>query len=403
VFVLALTVFCTAARAALPLWTAPPGAKEPSWTVSRGMFRGTMDAVQHARELEGRGAYKAAGKLYRRLARTARDTRNRAWAWLRAGDCFLEAGKTYAAHEAYSKVATEYTLYAPIPHLLAQMRRLAEDFAAGRGTLFGHSSHSTAAEIYEEILRIAPAGPHAAEDMLRLAHHQREAGDLEEAAATYRDLLRRYPQYREAHVELASVLLRLARHGDGDGRLRREAQRHLATYLQTRPTGPSADLARDMLALVHESLGQDLIQLATFYEREPHRRLEASRRYLYDVIRRYPDSAAATIAKAMVMRVDAELAMQPAASAAPPTPARPAPGAAPASPHPPSPAAPATASKPPPKEWAWSPIPEPTAKPKVAPPRPGEAVKWLEYHERVKKYLLPLEDIRAGRETPDGP
>ncbi len=368
--------------------TLPPAGPEPAWNVRVGFFRSGPTRLALAESYEREGKWKHAAKAYRRLAKAARRPGNQAYAWLHSARCFLRAGKYYTAFNLYKKLVEEYPLYAARKEVLQNLRAIGEAFASGRATIFHFKSPSKAVEVYQEILRLAPAGPNAVADTMKLARYQVAAGRWIEAAETYRDLLKRYPQAWDAHLQLASALMHMARAGDGDGRLRREARRELETYLQNAPKTADRKLAKDMLQLVRYSLAADLVQLGRFYDRKPHYRPRAARRYLYDVLRKYGETALAPVAESLLARIE----LQPLPEAAKP-PARAGRRRETV----------ALAGKKKPLRRPGKKTPSlPGRKPgRVAPEPPAappKGVRWLKEQEKVKKWLLPLEDIHTDIE-----
>jgi len=363
-------------------------ALEPEWDRPSGLFFGGTTRYEMATRLERGGRYKAAAKRYRRLADSARNPANQAHALRKCADCFFDAGKVYTAYTQYKKLIDEYPLFIKQAHVLDRLRAVAESFAEGRASLFGFKNPSLAAEVYELILRLAPAGPQAADDMLKLAEFQERAGNIEGAAATCRDLLRRYPERAAARVRLAGLILDEARAGDGDGRLRREARRELEQFLATAPKSPEAPLARSMLALVRETLARDRLELGRFYSQAPHRRPAAARRYLHDVLVQYSDTAVTPVARAILAQIESlpeTAARKGAAVAASPLPQAAIAGAPTQTAHRKETAPPASTG--------------PRIGPPEAVPFPRNA-RWIKQQETVKKWLLPLEDISSG-DSPD--
>ena len=365
---------------------------EPEWEKAGSLLWGGTSRIERARRLEREGRWKAAAKLYRKLAKSARHPANQAYALERCADCFLNAEKFYTAYVHYKKLIDEHPLFVKQAHVLTQLRNVAAAFDAGRSSLFHFKNPALAAQVFDIILRLAPAGPHAADDMLELARYQEKTGDIEEAAATCRDLLRRHPERAEARLRLAGLILKQSRAGDGDGRLRREARSELEQFLTTNPTGPDAPLAKSMLTLVRETLARDRFVLGRFYSRRPHRRPAAARRYLHDVLVQYRETAVAPIAKAVLAQLG-DLPQGPQTGPAPK--------------KEPSTGVVTGAGLSGPKSTARHERTEPPTpvQPRIGPPEavpfPKNA-QWIKQQEKVKKWLLPLEDVTTG-DTKDAP
>jgi len=286
--------------------------------------------VQEAETARAGRHFKRAARRYNRLAAAALAPDLRAEYATESADCLFLAGKLYQAYSGYKDVITDLTLHAAYEHVLERLRTLAERFNRGEGTFMGIRNRALAIEIYDLIMKKAPAGQRAPADAYRLAQIQMDAGLQEDAILTYRDLVKRFPTAPEAadgRLELGRVLLELAQRGDGDGSLIRQARRELEAFLAEFPDHPRRAEAELLHSLVLERQAQALLDLGEFYLSPAHRRVPAARRYLHDAARAYADTHAAVIAKLILAQVDALPAEVAPTTAAPQT--APVPGAEP--------------------------------------------------------------------------
>ena len=122
-----------------------------------------------AEEKEAKGYYASAAKLYHKVGKRQTEHRLKAQAYLKEADCLFEAGKTFNATKAYKELMKEYALYVPFERVVGNLRKLAEDFVDGKGTLFGVRDKSEAIDTYFFILTEAPSIAVSLSDRLRLA------------------------------------------------------------------------------------------------------------------------------------------------------------------------------------------------------------------------------------------
>jgi len=287
----------------------------------------------------------------------------RARALLASADQLFAAEKYDAARDAYRKLVDSYPSNLPLEPVLVTLRELARRYASGEASALRFKKYEAAIDVYQLILRVAPAGTHAPADLLELARLQTAKGEPELALVTYRDCAKRFPLLPEAgtaQLDATRLLITTARYGDGDGTLIRQARSEVEQFLRDFPADSRRREAEGLLLVIEERQGDRMFQLGKFYLRKYSYRPAASRRYLNDVVRTYPNTKAAVAARKLLGHLDI---VAPAA-------AGPGGGGA----------APGGIGGP----GASSPRP-PARKPEPATPlapKPGD----------VQKYLLPLED-----------
>ena len=244
--------------------------------------------------------YVEAAKIYRRMARYEKNRARSAAYLLRGADCLMQAKKGHRALEEYTNLLENYPLYVPYEHVVEQLRQLAEWFIVGDGTFLGIKDKDTGIQIYELIIREAPAVQVTLKDRLRLAELLEGSGRGEEAVVVYQAILRQEPGNWDVRAKLALLFLKLSKNGDGDGAKLRAAVREANIVLESNPDNP---LAKDLKRLCRDAEAEEaerLLKNGQFYLLPAHRRPTAARRYMHDVIMKYPDSNAAKEARRLL-------------------------------------------------------------------------------------------------------
>ncbi|MBQ9446029.1 MAG: hypothetical protein IJU61_05510, partial [Victivallales bacterium] len=244
--------------------------------------------------------YVEAAKIYRRMARYEKNRARSAAYLLRGADCLMQAKKGHRALEEYTNLLENYPLYVPYEHVVEQLRQLAEWFIVGDGTFLGIKDKDTGIQIYELIIREAPAVQVTLKDRLRLAELLEGSGRGEEAVVVYQAILRQEPGNWDVRAKLALLFLKLSKNGDGDGAKLRAAVREANIVLESNPDNP---LAKDLKRLCRDAEAEEadrLLKNGQFYLLPAHRRPSAARRYMHDVIMKYPDSNAAKEARRLL-------------------------------------------------------------------------------------------------------
>ena len=343
--------------------------------------------------------YVEAAKIYRRMARYEKNRARSAAYLLRGADCLMQAKKGHRALEEYTNLLENYPLYVPYEHVVEQLRQLAEWFIVGDGTFLGIKDKDTGLQIYELIIREAPAVQVTLKDRLRLAELLEGSGRGEEAVVVYQAILRQEPGNWDVRAKLALLFLKLSKNGDGDGAKLRAAVREANIVLESNPDNP---LAKDLKRLCRDAEAEEadrLLKNGQFYLLPAHRRPSAARRYMHDVIMKYPDSNAAKEARRL-LKTNPELRaleeQNEKAVIIPPKPSKPAPPAKPAPTvqlkptQPAQPAKPAPTVQPKPTQPAQPAKPTLTVQPKPAPattqdPKALEREKARKEAERIKQ------------------
>ena len=255
-----------------------------------------------AEAAEAAGRYKQAAKTYGRLARMYTEKANVALLLSKQARCQLLAGKIHLAKESYEKLLTGYPLYISYEQTVDELRQLADCFENGKGTFLGIRDEHTAAAIYELIVRETPAIHVSLKDRMKLAELLLEINNPEEAANVYQGILKKDPAQNEVRLDFALLLEKFSRKGDGDGRKLRAAVREAETFLaRAEAEHPRRVEAEELLKNAQETQAERLLTQAKFYLLRRHRRPDAARRYLLDIVRDFPQTRAAEEAKSILL------------------------------------------------------------------------------------------------------
>jgi outer membrane protein assembly factor BamD (BamD/ComL family) len=256
-----------------------------------------------AENLEAAGRYKQAAKAYGRLARMYTEKANIALLLSKQARCQLLAGKIHVSKENYEKLLVQYPLYVSYEQIVDQLRQLADCFENGKGTFLGLCDDHTAAAIYELIVREAPSIHVSLKDRIKLAELLLKINRPEDAANAYQEILKKDPTQAEIRLELALLLEKFSRSGDGDGRKLRAAIREANSFLiKAADDHPRRQEAEDLLQSARETQADRLLTQANFYLLKRHHRPDAAKRYLLDIVKEFPQTKAAEEAKIILLK-----------------------------------------------------------------------------------------------------
>ncbi len=277
---------------------------EEKWTVPR-FLRPDLKPLAVAEAETASGNFEAAADMYALLRSRSDKTVNKALALRNEADCRLKAGQHQRAWSLYEELLRQYPGYAPLPDVTANLRFIAEAYAAGEARRWG-DGREDAIKLYELILEVAPAGPNAPADMLRLAELQKALGRYDAALITYRQIQRRFAgtdSAVQAQLQAADTMFRKARQGRLDQALALEAREAAVRFQQRHPDHPGTAQAQQLTRQAEDRLAGYLLYLAEFYLRPAHYRPQAAERYLNQLLTLYGDSGAAYDARIMLARL----------------------------------------------------------------------------------------------------
>ena len=264
------------------------------------IFDSRRSALIEAQQAEVEGKYKAAAKMYHKLAGKLAERDLQAALYMREAFCWERAGKAHNAFECYRNTLQQFPLYISYDEVVPRLRQLAQNFLDGNGTFLGIRDRESAIAIYKLIILETPANSESPQDRTKLAKLLVDAGREEEAINAYAEMLRQYPSMYDARLEMAQLLMDLSRKSDGDGCRLRAAERHSRIIMEM---NPNYQRKEEVLALIEEARereAQRMLGMAQFYLRRSHYRPEAAKRYINELILKYQGSASAWEAKRLL-------------------------------------------------------------------------------------------------------
>ena len=255
--------------------------------------RKEQELVQQAQEYAEAHKYAKAAKWYRRAAMMQTAPEKRAEYLMLEAENLLLGRKSHKAKAAYFELMDNYRFLVPFYRVLEQMRELADLLEHGTGTLLHIPDPGASIEIYRKIVECQPSGEQSLNDRLVLGKKLEKDGQPEEAVKLYQETIKLIPRNPDVRLALAQCLSGLAVKSDGDGELSRAAIREAKTFLElSTPMDPRRDQVNEILLRAQNDEANRLLERAEFYLAKYHYRPEVARRYLLDIQRDYPESAA---------------------------------------------------------------------------------------------------------------
>ncbi len=246
-----------------------------------------------AQEKWAKEDYMGAAKLYKKAARKLDKPVFKADMLLKEAECYFEANKTHRATEAFRALMKDYALYVPYDVVVERLRILAERYVDGNGTFWGIRDRQTAIDIYFLILTDAPSIHVSLADRLRLAELLKIDDRGEEAVVVYQEILKMDPTLDDVRLTLAQLLVDLCKRGDGDGALRRAANRQAKMILERNPDYSRKSEVELILTTANEVEASRMLELGKFYLRPSHLKPSAAKVYLQELTQKYPGTNAA--------------------------------------------------------------------------------------------------------------
>jgi tetratricopeptide (TPR) repeat protein len=211
--------------------------------------------------------------------------------YMAAAECYMAGGKANRARKLYAMIQKDYLYYVPLPVLLEKLRELAQCYEEGRGTVLGLRDTLASIEIYRQIVALQPDVKQSLDDRLVLGAKLEKDGQNEEAVNVYQEIIRLAPKEPDPRLVLARLLSKMSAKADSDGELGRAAVREARSFLELASRKDPRRAEAD--GIVHDCREREasrLLERATFYLNKHHYRAEVARRYLYDIVREYPET-----------------------------------------------------------------------------------------------------------------
>ncbi len=305
-----LAVVGLALMLSLPMYAQSDWKPEATW--KRSQEDTVASLINQAEKFEEQGNYKPALKIYRQIEAKSINLSNKAKALIAQGRCREQMQKPWEAYLCYKKVIDNYANFVPFANVLQLEYDIAKRFFEGerdRFLFFSFSTDAKAQEIYDHISAKGPYAPFASDAIYRSALISLKEKDYEEAIEKFKQIIARYPLTpiaADARLDLAQTYIKTAADADGDISLIHDAHREITVFLKQNPQHPRLQEAKNVLDLTESLEAQQLLYLGEFYQRKAHKRSPAARRYLNDLIIKYPDTKSAWRAKELLVEITPE-------------------------------------------------------------------------------------------------
>jgi len=329
-----------------------------------------------ADSLLANGHYRAAADQFLIQEEVAFDRSRKAYYATRAAMAYTKAEKLKLAQSHLQRVLKVYGNDAPYEAVFIAWRDIAEHYATGKGTFMGWKRRDKAIEVMRELIAVAPHTGATAEHLYQIGQWQAEMGGKSDAVATFERVSSDYPDSdaaAAAQLTIITTKVQQARKSDGDGSYSRDALQQLEALRRRYPQFSQRPEVQQMWSQARQQQASYLYSVGEFYTRQAHFRPAPARRYLNDVIRLFPETAAADKAKTLLLRLGEKFGSEPAAAALAALPAKAVPGSTPAT-----------------NTGITAAAPAPGAA--ALPPR-----QKLADQNEVNKWLLPLEDLALDK------
>lgn len=231
-------------------------------------------------------------------------------------DCYALNGNREDAVEGYLRVLTYDRLYVNTSDVVRKLYAIACEYRDGVDTFMGFSYNQEAIDILIQLHLNAPGHELAPKILLDLIRIYVDTEDYGAAIVQVYAMSKKYPlsiESQESFFLLAKCYYNMALKYDQDGDNARQAMILMQDFITYYPKHPLAERARTAIAEMQNLLAGYLYHKALFYWEAKYayqRKPEAARRYLYDMLREYPQSDYTEQAKELIAQIEASLAEQ---------------------------------------------------------------------------------------------
>ncbi|SDU22990.1 Beta-barrel assembly machine subunit BamD [Verrucomicrobium sp. GAS474] len=297
----------------------------------------SRDQLEIAKKLEADQKFDDALKAYRILVRKWPLSFFAPEAQFKIGFCLEKKADFWNAYKAYQKMIQKY----PASTFFEQA--LDREFAIGNLYLAGEPqrlmriplgpSMDRTAEIFENIIKAAPYGEHAAEAQFKIGLAREKQKKFPDAVASYTKILDKYPGHpvaTDAQYQIGYAWYIASREPEYDQSAAQKAIEAFEDFIVRYPNSEKVAAANTHIALLKGKETQGSFNIARFYEKD--KQYKAAYIYYNDVIQRNPDSAQAKEARKKVEQLrplvgagTTDVPMPTGGEAAPPAPSPAAP------------------------------------------------------------------------------
>ncbi|HEY8965111.1 MAG TPA: outer membrane protein assembly factor BamD [Candidatus Methylacidiphilales bacterium] len=265
----------------------------------------SRDQLEIAKKFEADQKFDDALKAYRVLVRKWPLSFFAPEAQFKIGFCLEKKADFWSAYKAYEKMIQKY----PASTFFEQA--LDREFAIGNLYLAGEpqrlmriplgASMDKTVEIFENIIKAAPYGEHAAESQFKIGLAREKQKKFPDAVASYTKILDKYPGHpvaADAQYQIGYAWYIASREPEYDQSAAQKAIEAFEDFIVRYPNSEKVAAANTHIALLKGKETQGSLNIAHFYEKD--KQYKAAYIYYNDVIQRNPDSPQAKEARKKV-------------------------------------------------------------------------------------------------------
>jgi tetratricopeptide (TPR) repeat protein len=289
-----------------------PKRKQPGWFDMSPNKPSAADQLAYASELREQGRQRKAIRESNRLVLFWPHAEEAPAAQYMQALILEERGKLHAAFREFQYLVDFYAGKFDYNNVLEHQLQLANTVRTTKTGAFlffsGFSSPERSIELYEQIVKNAPAWPRAPEAQFNIGLVHEELNDFDEAVLAYDTLLHRYPdsvQASDGSFHRAICVYRMAVKYPRDERRTMDAMVALSGFVAAHPRHPQAESARQYREDLLLGLGEKYFDQAVFYDkiaRKPSAAIIAYR----DFVRRFPSSSRVQEAQSRIEELKTE-------------------------------------------------------------------------------------------------
>ena len=265
----------------------------------------SRDQLEIAKKFEADQKFDDALKAYRVLVRKWPLSFFAPEAQFKIGFCMEKKADFWNAYKAYQKMIQKY----PASTFFEQA--LDREFAIGNLYLAGEpqrvlriplgASMDRTVEIFENIIKAAPYGEHAAEAQFKIGLAREKQKKFQDAVASYTKILDKYPGHpvaTDAQYQIGYAWYIASREPEYDQSAAQKAIEAFEDFIVRYPNSEKVEAANAHIALLKGKETQGSLNIARFYEKD--KQYKAAYIYYNDVIQRNPDAPQAKEARRKV-------------------------------------------------------------------------------------------------------
>lgn len=290
-----------------------PERKEPGWLTLYPSKSSSIEQLAYVKSLYEQGNLRKAGRESNRLVLFWPHSEEAPSAQYMQALILEERGQLHKAFQEFQYLVDFYAGRFDYNDVMDHQLRLANTVRTTRTGSFlffpGFASPERSIDLYEKVVKNAPAWSRAPEAQFNIGMVHEELGDFDEAILAYDTLLHRYPdspQAPDGSFHRSFCVYRMAVKYPRDEQRAMEAMVALSGFVASHPRHPKADSARDYREELLQKLGEKYFDQAIFYDkiaRKPNAAIIAYQ----DFVRRFPSSSRVQEAKDRIEELQKEM------------------------------------------------------------------------------------------------